>query len=105
VESKTKHWSPSILLKLPLAVVQRTHLPRLQPSADAVEMKGVVTNTPGHGALLARRAGLIRLALDTQVHDMIPANSAVVHHNIPCPERDRIPLLDLKPLGALGDGT
>lgn len=44
LEPETEN-SASILLKLPLAVVQGAYLPRLQPSADAMEMEGVVANT------------------------------------------------------------
>lgn len=28
----------------------------------------------------------------TEIHDVIPANGTVVDHNVPCPERDSIPL-------------
>ena len=48
----------SVLLELPVPVVQGADLPGLQPPGDAVEVEGVVTHPPGHGALLAGGAGL-----------------------------------------------
>lgn len=33
------------------------------------------------------RSYLVSLALDTEVHDVISANSAVINDNVPCPER------------------
>jgi hypothetical protein len=33
----------------------------------------MVAHAPGHGALLASGARLVRLALDAQVHDVVPA--------------------------------
>jgi hypothetical protein len=40
---------------------------------------------------------LICLTLDAQVHDMVSAYSAVVHDNVPGPQRNGVPLLYLKP--------
>jgi hypothetical protein len=38
-----------VAVKLPLAVIERAHLPRLQPPADAMEMEGLVRGNPdGH---------------------------------------------------------
>ena len=61
-------------------------------------MEGVVAHPPGHGALLAGGAGLIGLTLDAQVHDVVPADGAVVHNDVPGPQSDGVPLLHLKPL-------
>ena len=36
-----------------------------------------VTGTPCHGALIDRRRPLIRLALNAQIHDLIPANGTL----------------------------
>lgn len=72
----------SVLLELPLPVVQRAHLPGLEPPRDAVEVECVVADAPGHGALLRGGRCLVRLALDAQVHDVVPADGAVVHHNV-----------------------
>jgi hypothetical protein len=35
----------TVFLELPVSVVQRTDLPSLQPSGDAVEMKGVLRSS------------------------------------------------------------
>jgi hypothetical protein len=74
--------STAVLLEFPLSVIQRADLPRLQPSRNAMEVKGVVAHTPCHHTLVARCRSLVRLALNAQVHDMVPADGAVVHHNI-----------------------
>ena len=52
---------------------------RLEPPRDAVEMKRVITYPPGDRALLAGRRSLIGLTFDTEVHDVVAANGAVVH--------------------------
>ena len=69
----------AVFLELPVPVVQRTDLPGLQPPGDAVEVEGVVAHPPGHGALLAGGAGLVSLALDAQVHDVVPGQWALSH--------------------------
>jgi hypothetical protein len=105
---KRKHTHlPAILLKLPVAVVERTDLPRLQPTRDAVEVECVlcllarslphcvqthVADAPGNSALLARSGRLVCLALDAQVHNMVPANGAVVDDNVPRPKSYGVPL-------------
>ena len=89
--------SVSIFLELPVPVVEGTDLPGLQPPGDAVEVEGVVAHPPGHGALLAGGAGLVGLALDAQVHDVVPADGAVVNHNVPSPQGHGVPLLHLEP--------
>ena len=77
----------AILLELPLAVVQRTDLSGFEPSGDTVEVEGMVADAPGHSALLAGGARLVGLTLDAQIHYVVAANGAVVHHDIPGPER------------------
>ena len=62
-----------------------------------MEVEGVVAHPPGHCALLAGSAGLVGLALDAQVHDVVPAYGAVVHHNVPGPQGARVPFLHLEP--------
>lgn len=56
--------STTILLELPVPVVERTHLACLQPSGNAMEVESVITYAPGDCALLTRSRGLIGLALD-----------------------------------------
>ena len=53
----------SVLLELPVPVVQGTNLSGLEPSGDAVEVEGVVTHPPRHGALLAGRTRLFNQLL------------------------------------------
>merc|ERR1719384_1185630 len=90
--------SPPILLKLPLAIVQGADLPSLQPTRDAMKVEGVIADAPSHGALLAGVGTLVRLALNAQIHDVVPADGAIVHDNVPCPEGHCAPLLDLEAL-------
>ena len=49
----------SVLLELPVPVVEGADLPGLQPAGDAVEVEGVVTHPPGNRALLAGGARLV----------------------------------------------
>jgi len=56
----------------------------------------MVAYAPRDCALLAGSGRLVGLTLDTQVHDVVSADGAVIHNNIPCPKRNSIPLLDLE---------
>lgn len=95
-EKKNKRRSVAVLLKLPVAIVERTHLTRLEPTTDAVKVKGVIADAPGDGALLVGGRLLIRLALDAQIHNVIAANGAIVDDNVPRPECDGAPLFQLE---------
>ena len=61
----------SVLLELPVPVVEGADLPGLQPAGDAVEVEGVVTHPPGNRALLA---GGTRLEATKIIH---PAKDVV----------------------------
>lgn len=61
--------STSVLLELPIPIIERTHLAGLQPPGDAVEMERVVADAPGYCALLAGSGGLVRLTLDACPED------------------------------------
>lgn len=88
----------AVLLELPVTVVQGTYLSSFQPAADTVEVEGVVAHTPRYSTLLAGGAGLVSLTFNTQVHDVVPADSAVVYDDVPGPQRHRVPFLHFKPL-------
>lgn len=94
-----------IFLEFPFAVVERTDLTGLQPAGNAMKVEGVIANTPGNSTLFAGGTGLICLALNTKVHNMIPADRTVVYDNIPSPECDCVPLLDLKTFRFLASGA
>lgn len=51
-----------------------------------------IANTPSDGALLTSGRGLVCLALDAEIHDVVSADSAVVDYDIPSPQGDRVPL-------------
>lgn len=51
-----------------------------------------VADAPGYSALLTSGRGLVCLALDAEVHDVISADGAVVDDYIPGPQSHSIPL-------------
>lgn len=57
--------------------------------------RAYVADTPGDCAFLAGGGGLVGLAFDAEVHDVVTANGAVVDDDIPRPESDRIPLSEV----------
>lgn len=96
----------TVLLELPVSIVERAHLSCLEPSRDAVKVEGVIADSPGDRAFFARSGSLICLALDAEVHDVISADGAVVDDNVPGPKSYGVPLLDLEALlVTLGAGT
>jgi len=42
---------------------------------------------PSNGALFASSGGLVSLALNAKIHDVIAADCTIVDHNIPRPQR------------------
>ena len=75
----------SILLKFPITVVQGADLTGLEPSGDTVEMESVVTHSPSNGAFIGGHGSLIGLAFNAKIHNVVPANGAIVDDNIPGP--------------------
>lgn len=51
-----------------------------------------VADTPSDSALFAGSGGLVGLAVDAQVHDVVAADGTVVDDNVPSPESDSVPL-------------
>ena len=61
-----------------------------------MEVECVVAHSPCDGALLRGGRGLVGLTLDAEVHDVVAADGAVVHHDVPRPQRNSVPLLHLE---------
>jgi len=91
----------TIFLEFPISVVEWADLTSLQPSRDAVEMEGMIADSPSNGTLFTCCRCLICLTLDAQVHDMVSADSTIVYNDIPGPQSNGVPLLDLKALLAI----
>ena len=62
-----------------------------------MEVEGVIADTPSLVALLGR--GLVGLAVDTRLHDMVLADGAVVYVDVPGPEAHGIPFFHFESLG------
>lgn len=91
----------SVLLELPVPIVQGTNGSGLQPPRNAMEVECMVADAPGHGAFFTGSGCLVCLTFDTQIHDVITADSTVVDHDVPCPKSYCVPLLNLELLLAL----
>lgn len=65
----------------------------------------MVADAPSDCALLARSGGLVGLTLDAKVHDVVAADGAVVNDDVPSPESNGVPLLDLEALLAFAVTT
>ena len=83
-------------MELPLSVVERADIPSLQPSGDAVEVERVVADTPSGVAVLIRSRHLVCLTVNAKIHDVVPADRAVVNDDVPSPQSDGVPLLHFK---------
>jgi len=51
-----------------------------------------VADAPSHRTLLRRGRSLVGLAVNAQIHDVVAADGAVVHDDVPGPQRDCVPL-------------
>ena len=71
-----------VLLKFPVAVVEWAHLARLEPARNAVKVECMVADAPCYRALLRCGGCLVGLAFYAQVHDVVAADGAVVHHDV-----------------------
>jgi hypothetical protein len=66
-----------------------------------VKVERVIADSPCDSALLTSGRGLVGLALYAMIHDMVPADGAVVNYDIPRPQRHGGELFDFEPLLAL----
>jgi hypothetical protein len=55
-------------------------------------MERVITDSPCHRALFSGRRALVRLTFDTEIHDVVTADGAVVDDDIPSPQSHSVPL-------------
>lgn len=88
----------TIFLELPFSIIQRADLSGLQPTRNAVEVKGMVTHSPCNSALITGGRCLVRLTFNAQIHYVIATDSTVVNNYVPSPQGNRIPLLYFKTL-------
>ena len=61
-----------------------------------MEVKCMRTHTPGDCAVLRGRRTLIRLALNTHVHDVVAADCTIINFYIPSPQGYGVPFLDFE---------
>ena len=80
-------------MQLPLSVIEGADIPSLEPSGDAVEVERVIADTPSGVAVLVGSGDLVRLTVDAKIHDVVPADRAIVNDDIPSPQSDCVPLL------------
>ena len=81
----------TVLLERPILIAERTRLPLLKPSGDAMEVEGMIARAPRNRALLRAALLLVRLAFDADLHEMVPANGAIVDLALPLPHRHGVP--------------
>ena len=56
----------------------------------------VIAHSPSHGAFFRRGSGLIRLTFDAEIHDVISANGAIIHDDVPRPQCHGVPFFHFK---------
>ena len=67
-----------------------------EPAGNAVEVERVITNSPCYCSVFAGGTLLVCLTFYAEIHDMSPADGAVVYFDVPCPHGHSIPLLYFK---------
>ena len=50
-----------------------------------MEVERVVTHAPSDGTLFGGHRSLVGLAFNAKIHDVVAADSAVVHNDVPSP--------------------
>ena len=85
--------SVSDLLIVPLGQAQRAVVLLLDPVRDTVEVEGVIAAAPGDIADSVV-LGHVRHAMDTVLHEVVMANSALVLLRLPLPHDNSIPLFN-----------
>ena len=74
--------SLSVPVEVPFFIVQRAHTPGFEPPGNAVEVEGMVADSPRCRALFLRICNLVSLAINAWLHDMILADRAVVNVDV-----------------------
>ena len=75
----------TVFIIFPILIIQRTDTSLFEPSSYTVVMESVVAYSPGNDAFFGGLGIGVRLAIDTGLHDMTFADSAVFNLNIPRP--------------------
>ena len=71
----------------------------LEPAADAVMVKSMVTDSPGYYTLLFGLIIRVCLAIYTGLHDVGFADGTVFYFDVPGPKGHGRPLFDFESLG------
>ena len=87
----------TVFLEFPITVIKRANLTSFQPPRDTMEMKCMITHSPSHGTFFWGYGGLISLAFNAQIHDVVSANGAIVNDDVPSPQSHGVPFFDFKP--------
>lgn len=61
-----------------------------------MEVKGVVARAPRDGTLPCTIRLLVGLTFNAKIHDVVSANRASIHLDVPRPQSNGVPLFDFK---------
>ena len=86
----------TVFLEFPITVIERANLTSFQPPRDTMEMKCMVAHSPSHGTFFWGYGGLISLAFNAQIHDVVSTNGTIVDNNVPSPQCYSIPFFDFE---------